>query len=124
VTSGSHGIRLTGLRKPNESPECLRDGRRGLKECWNTIAAGNCQVLADRRAGALPAGPVGPPRAPSGAGASIRPDLAVVGGGLRPAGRAAGQERDPARSVILLEADRAGWAATGRNSGFCAASPP
>jgi hypothetical protein len=32
------------------------------------------------------------------------------------------KERDPGRSVILLEADRVCWAATGRNGGFCAAS--
>jgi hypothetical protein len=32
----------------------------GLKECQDTIAAGNCQVLASRRACALLAGPVGP----------------------------------------------------------------
>ena len=70
----------------------------------------------------LLAGPVGPPRAPPGAGASVRPDPAVVGGGLRPVGRAAGQGADPGHSVILLKADRDGWAATGRNGGFCTAS--
>ena len=32
------------------------------------------------------------------------------------------RERDPGRSVLLLEADRIGWAATGRNAGFGAAS--
>jgi len=50
-------------------------------------------------------------------------DLAVVGGGytgLWTALRA--KERDPSRDVVLIEADVAGGAASGRNGGFCAAS--
>ncbi|MEJ6553649.1 FAD-dependent oxidoreductase [Microbacterium esteraromaticum] len=50
-------------------------------------------------------------------------DLVIVGGGyagLWTAVRA--KERDPQRSVILLEAARVGWAASGRNGGFCEAS--
>ena len=50
-------------------------------------------------------------------------DLAVVGGGytgLWTAVRA--KQRDPGRRVLLLEAGRVGWAASGRNGGFCAAS--
>ncbi len=50
-------------------------------------------------------------------------DLAVVGGGyagLWTAIRA--KERDPGRRVLLLEAHRLGWAASGRNGGFCDAS--
>lgn len=50
-------------------------------------------------------------------------DLAVVGGGytgLWAAVRA--KQRDPARRVVLLEARTLGWAASGRNGGFCAAS--
>ena len=50
-------------------------------------------------------------------------DLAVVGGGftgLWAAVRA--KQRDPGRRVALLEARRLGWAASGRNGGFCAAS--
>ncbi|GAA2867187.1 NAD(P)/FAD-dependent oxidoreductase [Microbacterium arabinogalactanolyticum] len=50
-------------------------------------------------------------------------DLVVVGGGyvgLWTAVRA--KERDPQRSVIVLEAARVGWAASGRNGGFCEAS--
>ncbi len=50
-------------------------------------------------------------------------DLAIVGGGysgLWTALRA--KERDPGREVILLEADRIGSAASGRNGGFCEAS--
>jgi glycine/D-amino acid oxidase-like deaminating enzyme len=50
-------------------------------------------------------------------------DLVVVGGGytgLWTALRA--KERDPARRVVLLEARTIGWAASGRNGGFCEAS--
>ena len=53
----------------------------------------------------------------------IRCDLAVVGGGysgLWTALRA--KELDPGRDVVLIEADRIGGAASGRNGGFCAAS--
>ena len=53
----------------------------------------------------------------------ITADLAVVGGGyagLWTALRA--KERDPQRRVVLLEAARIGWAASGRNGGFCEAS--
>ena len=52
-----------------------------------------------------------------------RTDLAVVGGGytgLWTAVRA--KQRDPGRRVLLLEARRIGWAASGRNGGFCDAS--
>ncbi|KUJ64680.1 FAD-dependent oxidoreductase [Streptomyces albus subsp. albus] len=50
-------------------------------------------------------------------------DLLVVGGGytgLWTALRA--KERDPHRDVVLVEGQRIGWAASGRNGGFCAAS--
>ncbi|RFU42049.1 FAD-dependent oxidoreductase [Actinomadura logoneensis] len=50
-------------------------------------------------------------------------DLAVIGGGysgLWTALRA--KERDPSLEVVVLEADRVGGAASGRNGGFCAAS--
>lgn len=50
-------------------------------------------------------------------------DLVVVGGGftgLWTALRA--KERDPSCDVVLLEGERIGWAATGRNGGFCDAS--
>ena len=54
---------------------------------------------------------------------SIRTDLVIVGGGyagLWTAVRA--KELDPQRRVVLLEAARIGWAASGRNGGFCEAS--
>jgi len=47
-------------------------------------------------------------------------DLVVVGGGYSGLWTAViAKERDPSRSVILLEARRIGWAASGRNGGFC-----
>ena len=50
-------------------------------------------------------------------------DLAVVGGGYSGLWTALlAKERDPSRDVLLLEGDRIGWAASGRNGGFCAAS--
>jgi len=50
-------------------------------------------------------------------------DLAVVGGGFTGLWAALlALEEDPGREVVVLEAARLGWAASGRNGGFCAAS--
>ncbi len=50
-------------------------------------------------------------------------DLLVVGGGYSGLWTALlAKERDPARDVVLVESDRIGAAASGRNGGFCAAS--
>ncbi|MFG2028490.1 NAD(P)/FAD-dependent oxidoreductase [Streptomyces sp. NPDC048825] len=50
-------------------------------------------------------------------------DLLVVGGGYSGMWTALlAKERDPQRDVVLVEAREAGWAASGRNGGFCAAS--
>ncbi|WP_433291588.1 NAD(P)/FAD-dependent oxidoreductase [Actinoplanes sp. CA-030573] len=50
-------------------------------------------------------------------------DLAVVGAGYSGLWAALiAKERDPALDVVVLEAGTAGWAASGRNGGFCAAS--
>ncbi|MGW9402668.1 NAD(P)/FAD-dependent oxidoreductase [Arthrobacter sp. NPDC055585] len=50
-------------------------------------------------------------------------DLAVVGGGYTGLWTALmAKERDPNRRVVLLEASRVAWAASGRNGGFCEAS--
>ena len=47
-------------------------------------------------------------------------DLAVVGGGFSGLWTALlAKERDPSAEVILLEAGRMGWQASGRNGGFC-----
>ena len=52
-----------------------------------------------------------------------RADLAVVGAGYSGLWTALlAKERDPARDVVVIEAGTAGWAASGRNGGFCAAS--
>jgi glycine/D-amino acid oxidase-like deaminating enzyme len=50
-------------------------------------------------------------------------DLLVVGGGYSGMCTALlAKERDPGRDVVLLEGQEVGWAASGRNGGFCAAS--
>jgi glycine/D-amino acid oxidase-like deaminating enzyme len=50
-------------------------------------------------------------------------DLVVVGGGYSGLWTAVlAKERDPGREVVLLEGQRIGWAASGRNGGFCSAS--
>src|SRR5262249_1326070 len=50
-------------------------------------------------------------------------DLAVIGGGFSGLWTALlAKERDPARTVCLLEGRKIAWGGTGRNGGFCAAS--
>jgi glycine/D-amino acid oxidase-like deaminating enzyme len=50
-------------------------------------------------------------------------DLAVVGGGYTGLWTALlAKERDPSRDVLLLESESVGWAASGRNGGFCSSS--
>ncbi len=50
-------------------------------------------------------------------------DLTVVGGGYTGLWTAlSAKAASPGLDVVLLEADRCGWAASGRNGGFCAAS--
>ncbi len=52
-----------------------------------------------------------------------RADLTVVGGGYTGLWTALlAKESDPSRDVLLLDARTCGWAASGRNGGFCAAS--
>ncbi len=58
-----------------------------------------------------------------GLDADTTADLCVVGGGYAGLWTAIlAKEREPARDVVLLEGNRVGWAASGRNGGFCAAS--
>ena len=63
-----------------------------------------------------------PAEAPPLEGA-VEADLAIVGGGFTGLWAAvqAKQER-PQREVVLLEAETAGWGASGRNGGFVDAS--
>ncbi|WP_254811565.1 NAD(P)/FAD-dependent oxidoreductase [Streptomyces cavourensis] len=50
-------------------------------------------------------------------------DLLVVGGGYSGLWTALiAKEREPERDVVLIEGHEVGWAASGRNGGFCAAS--
>lgn len=50
-------------------------------------------------------------------------DLLVVGGGYSGLWTALiAKERDPGRDVVLVEAKEVGWAASGRNGGFCDSS--
>jgi len=66
--------------------------------------------------------PDAPVRQPALAGATTA-DLAIVGAGFTGLWTALiAKERDPQRDVVVLEALSAGWAASGRNGGFCAAS--
>ncbi|MEV4167301.1 NAD(P)/FAD-dependent oxidoreductase [Nonomuraea dietziae] len=54
---------------------------------------------------------------------NTRADLVVVGGGFSGLWTALmAKERDPGQDVVLLEGRRIGWAATGRNGGFCMAT--
>jgi len=54
---------------------------------------------------------------------SVDADLVVVGGGYSGLWTALlAKEADPSRDVVLLEGRTIGWAASGRNGGFCAAS--
>lgn len=63
-----------------------------------------------------------PEPAPELAGGEVA-DLVVVGGGYSGLWAALqAKEDDPSRDVVLLESNTVGWAASGRNGGFCAAS--
>jgi glycine/D-amino acid oxidase-like deaminating enzyme len=65
----------------------------------------------------------GAPPAADPLAAAETADLAVIGAGYSGLWTALlAKERDPGRDVVLLEARTAGWAASGRNGGFCSAS--
>ncbi len=66
--------------------------------------------------------PQRPPARPALVG-DVDVDLLVVGGGFTGLWAALlALEEQPGRDVLLLEGHRLGWAASGRNGGFCAAS--
>jgi glycine/D-amino acid oxidase-like deaminating enzyme len=66
------------------------------------------------------------PRRPAGRSSlegQTSADLAIVGGGYTGLWTAVlAKQRDPGRRVVVVEAERVGWAASGRNGGFCEAS--
>jgi len=83
-----------------------------------TVAALSDVEFAPLWLQASPAPPVCPPLP----GATTA-DLAVVGGGYTGLWTALlAKEADPGLDVVLLEGRTVGWAASGRNGGFCAAS--
>ena len=66
--------------------------------------------------------PAAPPASPPLTGRTTA-DLTVVGGGYTGLWTALlAKTARPGRDVVLVDADRCGWAASGRNGGFCAAS--
>jgi glycine/D-amino acid oxidase-like deaminating enzyme len=66
--------------------------------------------------------PAAPGPAPT-LGADTRCDLAVIGAGFTGLWAALlAKEADPSCDVVVLEGRTAGWAASGRNGGFCSAS--
>ncbi len=55
--------------------------------------------------------------------AKVDADIAIVGGGFLGLWTAIlAKERNPSCNIVLVEAKRVGWAASGRNGGFCEAS--
>jgi glycine/D-amino acid oxidase-like deaminating enzyme len=85
------------------------------------------QAVADALAGARPVpywlDQPGAPEPEPALTRAIAAGLAVIGGGFTGLWTALlAKERDPGADVVLLEGRTAGWAASGRNGGFCAAS--
>ncbi|MFF2008690.1 NAD(P)/FAD-dependent oxidoreductase [Streptomyces sp. NPDC058195] len=65
----------------------------------------------------------GRPEATSALVGNVRCDLLVVGGGYSGLWTALiAKERDPSCDVVLVEGEEIGWAASGRNGGFCESS--
>lgn len=92
--------------------------------------AGGSAVAAEVRAGLAAAQPLSPwwddPCAPGplpALAADIRCDLLVVGGGFTGLWTALHAARaDPTMRIVLVDAQRCGWGASGRNGGFVSSS--
>lgn len=81
------------------------------------------RTLADAAPEPYWLGQPGAPPAADPLAAAETADLAVIGAGYSGLWTALlAKERDPGRDVVIVEAGTAGWAASGRNGGFCAAS--
>lgn len=87
----------------------------------------DAQLITDALSGAIPGSywlqDKTRPTARPALHAVVDTDLLVIGGGYTGLWTALqAKERNPHREVILIEAQRIGWAASGRNGGFCEAS--
>ncbi|WP_307807837.1 NAD(P)/FAD-dependent oxidoreductase [Nocardioides xinjiangensis] len=81
------------------------------------------EALVDSELGVFWLQDAGPGPAYPALTAPTHADLTVVGGGYLGLWSAVhAKRRDPGRRVVLLEAQTVGWAASGRNGGFCEAS--
>lgn len=81
------------------------------------------ESLATTKAGVFWIEDAGQLEQPVTLSAPINADLGVVGGGYLGLWTAVlAKRRNPGLTVVLLEAQRVGWAASGRNGGFCEAS--
>jgi glycine/D-amino acid oxidase-like deaminating enzyme len=87
------------------------------------MTADVAQALADARPVPFWLDSSARPPARSETSVGGRCELAVVGGGFTGLWTALlAKEADPDRDVVLIDGGRIGWAASGRNGGFCAAS--
>ena len=81
------------------------------------------RALSDARPGPFWLEDPGRPEALAALVGDTTCDLLVVGGGYSGLWTALiAKERDPSLDVVLVEGNEVGWAASGRNGGFCAAS--